>query len=71
MEMSVKPPKDADGNTFHLTNNITNDGAGGDMSDPVHAGTAATQIAQLVTLKVKEEMATAMRYGGMMRPRGR
>jgi hypothetical protein len=66
--MSGKPSNVSSGNTFHLTNNITIDGAGGDMSDT--AGAAATQIAQLVTLKVKEEMATAMRYGGMMRPRG-
>ena len=49
-------------------NNITIDGVAGDLSDTASA--AATQIAQLVTLKVKEEMATAMRYGGMMRPRG-
>ena len=35
-----------------------------------HASAAALQIAKLVTMKVQEQMSEAMRYGGMMRPRG-
>jgi hypothetical protein len=35
------------------------------------AGKAAEQIAALVSMKVQEEMASQLRYGGMLNPRGR
>lgn len=49
---------------------VTIDGAGGDLSDPTKAAAIAENIAVIVNLKVRESMADAARYGGMMNPRG-
>lgn len=42
----------------------------GSISDPAEAAAAAERIAELVKLKVQEQLAEQALYGGMMNPRG-
>lgn len=42
----------------------------GSMSDPAEANRAAEQIADLVKLKVQEQLAVESSYGGILNPRG-
>lgn len=58
-------------NSLTITNNITVDGGGAANSgDSAQHGKLAETIGNMVTLKVQDEMANQMRYGGMYNPRG-
>lgn len=55
--------------TINTTVNV--DGGAGGNNDTKTAAKLATQISDLVSMKVTEQMATQMQYGGIMNPRGR
>ncbi|MGV8989120.1 MAG: hypothetical protein ACOH2H_23000 [Cypionkella sp.] len=69
VEMKGGTTKDWGGNVFNVATTV-NVGGGNGGGDVTNAGAMAEHVAMMVGLRVQEEMANQMRYGGMMNPRG-
>lgn len=72
VEMSGVKGASSGGAAITITNNVSVDGgAGAGGNDAATQAALAEHIATTISLKMQESMATQMRYGGILNPRGR